>query len=70
MQNKKVVNEPVNNKGNANGNVIINENKEKRGMGRKTVKTGTESPFSVGENNLPVAKIRITFAPSLTYYTK
>lgn len=38
-------------------------------MGRKTEKKRiTETAFSVSEINLPIAKIRITFAPSLTYY--
>ncbi len=37
-------------------------------MGRKTAKKRfTEAAFSVSEINLPVAKIRITFASSLTY---
>lgn len=47
----------------------------KEGYGEKNYnpfsgKQLTEGSFSVSENNLPVAKIRITFAPSLTYYTK
>lgn len=55
-------------------NVITNENRKRGVWGEKpqflSRKQLTEGSFSVSENNLPVAKIRITFAPSLTYYTK